>query len=221
MNAELVTLYWNIGRRILVAQQTEGWGTKVVDRLSADLRREFPEMKEFSPTNLRYMRSFAEAWTNETIFQQVVGKLPWDHNVFLIDKVKDPSARLWYTQMTVQQGWSRNVLSLQIKSRLYERQGTAPTNFAATLPSPQSDLAHNLLKDPYNFDFLGLTKEAHEREIEKAMVEHIRRFLLELGVGFAYRRAGAGRDLAGFVKTLSLWIIDSGSTESLSCPRWQ
>lgn len=186
VNSELVTLYWNIGRQILAAQQAEGWGTKVVDRLSTDLRREFPEIKGFSPTNLRYMRSFAEAWPDEPIFQQLAGKLPWFHHCILIDKVKDMETRLWYTDQAITNGWSRNVLSLHIKSRLHERQGAAPTNFAERLPSPQSDLAQNILKDPYNFDFLGLGKEAHEREIEKALVVHVQKFLLELGIGFAF-----------------------------------
>jgi len=186
VNSELATLYWNIGRRILAAQHAEGWGAKVVDRLSLDLRHEFPEMKGFSPTNLRYMRSFAEVWTDEQIFQQVAGKLPWFHHCVLIDKIKDPETRLWYAKQAIANGWSRNVLSLQIKSRLHERQGSAPTNFAERLPALQSDLAQNILKDPYNFDFLGLTNEAREREIENAMVAHIRRFLLELGVGFAF-----------------------------------
>ena len=186
VNSELVTLYWNIGRRILVAQQAQGWGTKVVERLAADLRSEFPDMKGFSPTNLRYMRSFAEAWTNEQIFQQPVGKLPWGHNVVLIDKVKDPETRLWYAQHTIEHGWSRNVLVIQIESRLHERQSKALTNFDRTLPPPQSDLARQITKDPYNFEFLSLQGDAEERALEKGLVAHIQKFLIELGTGFAF-----------------------------------
>ena len=186
VNSELVLLYWNIGRRILSAQRSEGWGTKVVERLSIDLRREFPDMKGFSRTNLLYMRAFAEAWPEESIVQQLVGRLPWGHNLRLMEGVKSVETRRWYAEQALTSNWSRDVLMLQIKSRLHERQGAAPTNFAETLPAPQSDLAHNILKDPYNFDFLGLSAEAHEREIENAMVAHIRRFLLELGVGFAF-----------------------------------
>ena len=186
VNRELVTLYWNIGRQILDARHLQGYGTKIVPRLSADLTRAFPDMKGFSPRNLNYMLAFAKAWPDEEVLQQLAAKLPWFHNCVLLDQVKEQTLRRWYTEMAIANGWSRNVLSLQIKSRLHERQGAAPTNFAQTLPAPQSDLAHNLLKDPYNFDFLGLTQEAHEREIENAMVRHIRRFLLELGVGFAF-----------------------------------
>lgn len=197
VNSELVTLYWNIGKQILDAQQAQGWGSKVVDRLSIDLRREFPEMKGFSPTNLRYMRSFAEAWRDEPIFQQLAGKLPWFHHCILMDKVKDEETRLWYVRQAIANGWSRNTLSLHIKSRLHERQGAAPTNFKASLPAPQSDLAQNILKDPYNFDFLGLGDQAHEREIEKALVDHVRKFLLELGVGFAFVGSQYHLEVAG------------------------
>ena len=199
VNSELVLLYWNIGRRIVAAQRAEGWGEKVVPRLSVDLIRAFPEMKGFSPRNLNYMLAFARAWPEEPILQQLVAKLPWGHNVRLLDGIDDPQVRRWYAEQTLANGWSRNVLSLQVKAKLHERQGAAPTNFAERLPSPQSDLAQNILKDPYNFDFLGLTDEAHEREIENAMIAHIRRFLLELGVGFAflgnqYRLAIDGED---------------------------
>lgn len=186
VNQELVLLYWGLGRSILTAQKAEGWGTRVVQRLSEDLSSAFPEMKGFSRRNLDYMRAFARAWPDEPIVQQLVAKLPWGHNVRLLDAVDNPRVRHWYAEQALENGWSRNVLMLQIKSKLYERLGAAPTNFAATLPKPQSDLAANLLKDPYNFDFLGLGKEAHEREIETALVAHVRRFLLELGVGFAF-----------------------------------
>ncbi len=186
VNSELVRLYWEIGRGILEKQQSEGWGAKVIDRLADDLRREFPEMKGFSPRNLKYMRAFAEAWPDEEFVQQVAAQLPWFHNCSVLDKVSDPEIRKWYLQQAREHGWSRNVLVIQIESRLYHRQGKAITNFANQLPSPQSDLAQQTLKDPYLFDFLSLGTEAKEREIEGALTTHITRFLLELGAGFSY-----------------------------------
>ncbi len=165
-NREMVMLYWRIGRDILERQAAQGWGAKVIDRLSHDLRVAFPDMKGFSRTNLLYMRSFAEAWPDEGIVQQAVGRLPWGHNVVLLTKLKDREQRLAYAQKTIEHGWSRNVLVMQIESRLLERQGAALTNFEERLPHPQSDLARESLKDPYRFDFLGLTEKAQEREIE-------------------------------------------------------
>jgi len=186
VNRELVLLYWNIGRDILARQQQQGWGAKVIDRLAADLRRAFPEMKGFSPRNLKYMRAFAEGYPDEQFVQQAVAQIPWGHNVRILDQVRDPQEREWYIRQTIQHGWSRAVLELQIESNLYRRQGKATTNFERTLPAPQSDLAQQLLKDPYNFDFLTLGEEARERDLERGLVEHIREFLLELGVGFAF-----------------------------------
>jgi predicted nuclease of restriction endonuclease-like (RecB) superfamily len=186
VNRELVLLYWSIGQRILEAQKAEGWGAKVIDRLAADLRSAFPDMKGLSRSNLLYMRAFAEAWTDESIVQQVVGQIPWGHNVSLLDKLKSTEGRLWYARAAVEHGWSRNVLVIQIESRLHDRQGKAFTNFERALPPPQSDLARQLLKDPYNFEFLALDGDAAERELEKGLLEHIRKFLLELGAGFAF-----------------------------------
>ena len=186
VNRELVLLYWQIGRDLLARQHREGWGAKVVERLSRDLRLAFPEMKGLSRTNLLYMRAFAAAYPDEAIVQQVVGQIPWGHNVRILDGTSAADERLWYVQQTIQHGWSRNVLVHQIESSLYARQGQAQTNFDRTLPPPQSDLAQQLLKDPYNFDFLSLGGEAHERGLERGLLEHIRRFLLELGEGFAF-----------------------------------
>lgn len=186
VNRELVLLYWGIGRDILLRQQQQGWGAKVVERLATDLRRAFPEMKGFSRTNLLYMRAFAEAYPDEAFVQQAVGQIPWGHNVRILDQVKDSQAREFYIRQTIQQGWSRPVLEMQMESDLYGRQGKATTNFERTLPDPQSDLARQILKDPYNFDFLTLGDEAHERDLERGLVGHIREFLLELGVGFAF-----------------------------------
>ena len=186
VNQELVLLYWQIGKEILQRQEDEGWGRKVVTQLARDLKKEFPEMKGLSRTNLLYMRAFAEAYPDKEFVQQLVGQIPWGHNVRLLDKVKVPMERHWYIQQTIKNGWSRNVLEMQIESGLYQRQGDAVTNFERTLPQPQSDLAQQLIKDPYNFDFLTLRRGALEKELEAGLVSHIRDFLLELGVGFAF-----------------------------------
>ncbi|MFM9267733.1 YhcG family protein [Tychonema sp. BBK16] len=179
-------LYWQIGRDILNRQQQQGWGTKVIDNLATDLRKAFPEMKGFSSRNLKYMRSFAETYPDEQFVQEVLAQITWYHNIALIEKLKSSEERLWYARQTIEQGWSRNVLVHQIESGLYRRQGKADTNFSRTLPNPQSELAQQLLKDPYNFDFISLSQEAKERELEKALIDRIRDFLLELGVGFAF-----------------------------------
>jgi predicted nuclease of restriction endonuclease-like (RecB) superfamily len=186
VNRELVLLYWSIGRDILARQQAQGWGAKVIDSLAEDLRRAFPEMKGLSPRNLKYMRAFAEAWPDEAIVQRLVAQIPWGHNVRLLDHVKSADERRWYIEQTVANGWSRNVLVLQIETGLYRRQGKALTNFKRVLPEPQSDLAQQILKDPYNFDFLTLSAEARERDLERALLDHLRQFLIELGVGFAF-----------------------------------
>jgi predicted nuclease of restriction endonuclease-like (RecB) superfamily len=183
---ELVLLYWQTGRDILEGQQQQGWGAKVIDCLARDLRSAFPDMKGFSPRNLKYMRALAEAYANEQFVQQVVAQIPWGHNVRILDYVKDPTERDWYIRQTIQNGWSRNILVLQIESGLYRRKGKAITNFDRTLQTPQSVLAQQLLKDPYNFDFLTLDSEARKRDLESELLTHIRQFLLELGVGFAF-----------------------------------
>ena len=186
VNQELVLLYWQIGQDILQRQSQEGWGAKVIEKLAKDLKAEFPEMKGFSSRNLKYMRSFAEAYDDEQIVQQLVAQIPWGHNVRILDSVKNYDERLWYIQQTIENGWSRAVLEYQIGSKLYERQGQAITNFDQALPQPQSDLAQQILKSPYNFDFLSLGKEAVERDLERALIAHMRDFLLELGVGFSF-----------------------------------
>ncbi|MGI4791511.1 MAG: PDDEXK nuclease domain-containing protein [Janthinobacterium lividum] len=186
VNQELVRLYWQIGREIAARQQSEGWGANVVNRLSRDLKAAFPKMSGFSPRNLNYMLDFARAWPDESILQQAVAKLPWGHNLRLLDKLSNQDTRLWYAEKAIEHGWSRTVLELQIETRLIERQGRAITNFSRTLPSPQSDLAIQTLKDPYTFDFLTLGEDAHERHLEQGLVAHIREFLLELGAGFSF-----------------------------------
>ena len=186
VNRELVTLYWQIGREILDRQQRQGWGAGVVDRLARDLKAAFPDMRGFSPRNLKYMRSLAQAWPDAEFVQQPAAQLPWFHLCTLLDKVKDPEQRSWYAGKTLEHGWSRQVLTMQIETAAYTRAGSAVTNFGETLPPPQSDLARDALKDPYIFDFLGLSEDAQERDIEQALTRHITRFLLELGAGFAF-----------------------------------
>ena len=179
-------LYWQIGQNILQRQNQQGWGAKVVDRLSKDLSAEFPEIKGFSTRNLKYMRKFAEAWQDKQIVQQAVALLPWGHNLVLLDKFSDNVTRLWYAQKAIEHGWSRNVLVHQIESGLLERTGQAVNNFSQTLPEIQSDLATQTFKDPYIFDFLSLGEVYYERELETVLTQHIMAFLLELGTGFAF-----------------------------------
>ena len=186
VNRELVLLYLQTGRDILERQAQEGWGTKVIERLAHDLRTDFPHMKGFSPRNLKYMRAFAEAWPDAEFVQEVLAQLPWYHQLALLDKLRTDEDRRWYTAKAIEHNWSRSILVMQIEVNARGRSGQAVTNFAAQLPKPQSDLARESLKDPYRFDFLGLTDEAEEREIEAALVQHISRFLLELGAGFAF-----------------------------------
>ena len=185
-NAAMVLLYWDIGRTILERQDREGWGARVIDRLSTDLRDAFPDMQGLSPRNLKYMRAFAAAWPDRAIVQQLAAQIPWFHNCILLDRVQGPADREWYIRQTIQNGWSRNILALQIESRLHKRQGKAVTNFPATLPPSDSDMAAQVFKDPYLFDFLGTADPCREREVEQALVDHIQRFLLELGAGFAF-----------------------------------
>lgn len=208
-------MYWEIGNIILQQQKEAGWGAKVIDRLSADLRAEFPDFKGLSVRNLRYMRTFAEAWPdflstssvapieksivqtpsaqlqvtesqNSIIVQTVSAQLPWSHHQIILDKIKDSQLRLFYIQKCAENGWSHSVLAHQIESRLHERTGTAITNFKETLPSVQSDLVQQTLKNPYVFDFLSLGEELKEKELEKALIQHLKKFMLELGKGFAY-----------------------------------
>ena len=186
VNRELILLYHHIGAEIIVNQQTNGWGAKVIQTLSKDLSIAFPEMKGFSLANLHNMRRFAESYPNAEFLQQAAGELPWYHHVVLMERVKDPNERSFYIENAAQYGWSRSVMIHQIELNLYQRQGKAITNFKDTLSLSQSDLANQTLKDPYIFDFLSIGKEAHEREIEKSLVQHIQKFLLELGDGFAF-----------------------------------
>ena len=211
VNRELILLYWDIGKVIVQAQNTKGYGKQVVEQLAEDLHTAFPKMDGFSPRNVWRMRAFYLAWTDESqkhqqpvgnldskILPQLVAELdghnlpqpvaeiPWGHNVWLLEKISNPILRLWYAHKTIEHGWSRAVLTHHIETQLHKREGKAVTNFKRTLPPPQSDLAEQTLKDPYNFDFLTLHSDAHERDLEQGLLDHIQKFLLELGVGFAF-----------------------------------
>ena len=186
VNRELVLLYWSIGRDILAKQGTEGWGTRVIDRLAHDLQNEFPGIEGFSPRSLKYMRALAEAWPEEPIVQQLIAQLPWGHNVRVLDRIKDRPTREWYLRAALEHGWSQNVLVHMISGQLHEREGKALTNFKRNLPPPDSDMAQQILRDPYNFDFLTLTDPFAERDLERGLLLHLRDLLLELGRGFAF-----------------------------------
>lgn len=185
-NNEVIFLYHYIGTEILKRQEEQGWGAKIIDQLSCDLSSEFPEMKGFSTRNLKYMRSFAKDFPDSQFVQHAAAQMPWFHLVTVMDKVKDHNARIFYITEAIGCGWARNVLTLQIETDLYNRQGKAITNFKDKLPSPQSELAQHTLKDPYVFDLMSIGKDAMEREIEKGLVAHMEKFLLELGKGFAF-----------------------------------
>jgi predicted nuclease of restriction endonuclease-like (RecB) superfamily len=186
VNKELILLYHHIGTEILNRQKEYGWGAKVIDQISKDLISEFPDMKGFSTRNLMYMRQFASEYQDIQFMQQVVAQLPWGHNIYLMNLITDKEIRTFYIKAAIEHGWSRNVMVMQIEQALHKRKGKAVSNFKLKLPSPLSDLAHYTLKDPYIFDFLTVGQEAHEREIEKGLVQHIEKFLLELGAGFAF-----------------------------------
>lgn len=197
VNTALLQFYWDLGSDIVAQQAQADWGSGFLGQLSADLMREFPEMKGFSLRNLKYIRQWRLFWAPAAIGQQPVAQLtkqsaeqilsiPWGHNLAIIAKCKQHDEAQYYVQNTLTHGWSRSVLVHQIESGLWQRDGKAITNFAQTLPAPQSDLAMQMLKDPYKFDFFSLSKEYTERELESGLIEHITLFLLELGAGFAY-----------------------------------
>jgi predicted nuclease of restriction endonuclease-like (RecB) superfamily len=222
VNRELIELYWDVGRAIVIRQRSHGWGNKVVDRLATDLQREFPGVGGLSRGNVYRMRGFFLAYAGEAIVAQparqsarraaggrrksksaaivaqaarqldaavlppAVAAIPWGHNIVLVDRLKAWAERLWYAEQTTANGWSRAVLEHQIDTGLFHRAGRAVNNFAATMPAADSDLARQLLKDPYNFDFLSLAADAKERDLQQGLVGRVRQFLLELGVGFAF-----------------------------------
>jgi len=184
-NEELLRGYWEIGHEILRRQEQEGWGAKVIDRLATDLRTAFPGIRGFSARSLKYMRQLAAAWPDDPFVQGRLAQISWTHHIALLDKLDDPQLRAWYGAKAAENGWSRDVLVYQIEGQLHLRQGQALTNFDRTLPAPESDLARELSKSPYLFEWLGLDERAAEAEIERGLVDQVERFLLELGEGFA------------------------------------
>jgi predicted nuclease of restriction endonuclease-like (RecB) superfamily len=208
VNRELIALYWDVGAMIVNRQRVEGWGKAIVDQIAADLQKDFPGIEGFSPRNIWRMRAFYVAWAGEKprptvakrgqkssarmaprekqVLPQAVAEIPWGHNITLLEKLKDSAQRTWYARQATANGWSRSMLDHWIESDLYSRQGNAVTNFKQALPPPQSDLASDIVRDPYNFDFLTLRSQVAERELENGLLTHIRKFLIELGAGFAF-----------------------------------
>lgn len=210
VNRELIQLYWDIGGMIVSRQRAEGWGNSIVEKLASDIRKDFPGIEGFSPRNIWRMRAFYLAWAPSEPVPiavqkknpkelpravadlerrsppQPVAEIPWGHNVILLEKVTNSDQRLWYARQVIAGGWSRSMLEHWIESGLYSRQGRAVTNFKTALPQPESDLARELMRDPYNFEFLALREQAEERELEAGLLSHMRKFLIELGAGFAF-----------------------------------
>ena len=185
VNRELIILYWNVGKTI---NENKTWGSKFIENLAHDIHAAFPGLRGFSLRNLKYMSQFAHMFTEKSIGQQPVAQLTWRHNIILMNGVKAKSEYIWYAKQTIENGWSSNILDMQIDRELYKRQAIAnkTTNFKERLPAPQSDLAQQTLKDPYIFDFIQARKGMVERDVETGLVGHITNFLLELGSGFSY-----------------------------------
>jgi len=206
VNTELIGLYWDIGRSVVDRQNKEGWGASVIEHMSHDIQKEFPGIEGFSSSNISRMRAFYTAWKDvQIISARLVPKLkaknsaqsvpkiidflshiPWGHHIDLLFKLKEPVQRIWYGQKTIENGWSRPVLVHQIEVKAYSRHGKAVNNFKATLPPVQSDLAKQIIKDPYNFDFLTLKDDYNEKILEKALIDEVQKFLMELGTGFSF-----------------------------------
>ncbi|UIR56716.1 PDDEXK nuclease domain-containing protein [Sphingobacterium sp. SRCM116780] len=185
-NQSMIVMYWHIGDAIIKQQTSQGWGTRVIDRMAHDLKQNFPDITGFSPRNLNYMKRFAESWPNLNDVQNYVSKLSWRSNITLVDKIRDPELRLWYAHKALENGMSRDMLVFQIESQLHLREGSAVSNFNQALPPINSDMAQQSFKDPYIFDFIGNTTYILERELEQSLIDHIQKFLLELGQGFAF-----------------------------------
>ncbi len=206
-NSELLGLYWSVGRDILDRQEQAGWGSRVIDRLAADLRAEFPDQRGWSRSNLHYMRALAAAWPDAEVVPQAVGQLPWGHVRVLLDKLATGQERDWYAAAASEYGWSRDVLIHQVESRLAERVGSAPSNFAAALPAPDSELAQQLVRDPYVFDHLALSERAAERELEQALMDRLQQTLLAFGHGMAFVGRQVRFDVDGDELVLDLLLF--------------
>jgi predicted nuclease of restriction endonuclease-like (RecB) superfamily len=210
VNQEMILLYFTIGKMIDNRQKELGWGAKVIDKLSLDILNEFPNMNGFSPRNLKLMVQFYKEYSTDEIVQLevaqlenlkvqpivaqvenekmplLVAQIPWTHNIILIQKIKDKNLRFWYMEQTLKNGWSRDILSLMIKSEVHNRTGSLVSNFSQILPPLESDLVQQSFKDPYRFDFLTITEPFRERELENNLIKHMEKFLIELGSGFAF-----------------------------------
>lgn len=191
VNTELIKLYWEIGKDIVEKQETEGWGSQTIEKMCKDLQNAFPGIQGFSRANIFKMRAFYLAYEKVSqavrLFNELpIARIPWGHNTLIVTKIKNTEERLWYAEQTIEHGLSRHALDNWIISKAYKRHGKSITNFSQRLPSPQSELAQEMLKDPYNFDFLTLTDTFRERELEQGLIDHIQKFILELGKGFAF-----------------------------------
>ena len=186
VNSELIKFYWELGKMISEKQEFYSWGEKLIEQISKDLKEEFPDIKGFSTRNIKYIRNFYAFYNNSEIRQQLVAQIPWGHNILIYSKSKNIQEATFYIQQTIENNWSRDVLALQIKTNLFDRKGKSITNFKNTLPEPFSDLAEQTLKDPYIFDFLTLSTSVKEKDIENQLINNLKKFLLELGKGFAF-----------------------------------
>ena len=186
VNQEMISLYFNIGKMIDTWQKELGWGAKVIDKLSLDILNEFPTMSGFSTRNLKLMVQFYKEYSNDEFVQPIVAQIPWTHNIILIQKIKDKNIRFWYMEQTLNNGWSKDILSLMINSEVHNRTGNLVSNFSQILPPLESDLVQQSFKDPYRFDFLTITEPFRERELENNLIKHMEKFLIELGSGFAF-----------------------------------
>jgi predicted nuclease of restriction endonuclease-like (RecB) superfamily len=186
VNRELIAVYWKIGQTISIKEKEGGWGAKVISKLSKDLLDLFPDMRGFSQRNLLFMRQFYDAYPDIEITKQAVSQIPWGHNILILQKISNQKERLWYAEKTIENGWSRSLLTVWIENNLYNREGKAITNFKDTLPLPQSDLAQQITKDPYIFDFLTMDEDFKEKELEKSLIDHVQSLLSEFGRGFAF-----------------------------------
>jgi len=187
VNQEMIKLYFNIGLVIDARQKELGWGAKVIDKLSLDILEEFPDMKGFSSRNIkRMLRFYKEYRTDFSKVPLTVAQIPWTHNIILIEKIKDKKLRYWYMQKVLENGWSKDILSLMIKSEVHKREGNLVSNFKEVLPKNDSDLVQQSFKDPYLFDFMSITEPFKERELENSLIKNMEKFLIELGSGFAF-----------------------------------
>lgn len=185
-NSAMILLYWDIGKLILSRQVEQGWGSQVIEQLARDLKVAFPKMTGFSVRSLRNMRMFARSWPDGAIVLRFIAQLPWSTNLALLNKLRDPELRLWYARHALENGLTRDMLVFHIESQLHLRQGLSQHNFPSTMPPGDSELAAEVFKDPYLFDFLGTTEPRREAELERGLIDHIQHFLLELGQGFAF-----------------------------------